>query len=67
MTEDNKTYVTMAPTWEYAVTIHLGVLDNPNASQESKDNAVKEILRCARALDQMQQEAKEQENDDSTS
>lgn len=40
------------PTWEYAAGIHIMVLENPDAEESVKEGARKEIIACARYLDQ---------------
>jgi len=44
----------MTPTWEWAVKVHLMALENPNADESVKQGAREEIIRLARAFDQVQ-------------
>jgi len=45
--------IDMTPTWAAAIKIYLYVLENPNAPPEARASARYEILRLARAFDQM--------------
>ena len=49
-----KTTIDMTPTWEWAVKVHLMALENPNADESVKQGARDEIIRLARAFDQVQ-------------
>ena len=44
----------MAPSWFYATQIHLMVIENPNASDEAKEESRNEIYRLAMAYDEVQ-------------
>jgi len=46
--------IDMTPTWEWAVKVHLMALENPNADESVKQGAREEIIRLARAFDQVQ-------------
>ena len=46
--------IDMTPTWEWAVKVHLMGLENPNADESVKQGARDEIIRLARAFDQVQ-------------
>jgi hypothetical protein len=46
--------IDMTPTWEWAVKVHLMALENPNADESVKQGARDEIIRLARAFDQVQ-------------
>jgi hypothetical protein len=46
-----------APTWDFAVQIHMMVLQNPDASQEAVDGAKAEIRRLAQIVDKLNAEA----------
>jgi hypothetical protein len=46
-----------APTWDFAVQIHMMVLQNPDASQEAIDGAKAEIRRLAQTVDKLNAEA----------
>ena len=46
--------IDMTPTWEWAVKIHIMALENPNADESVKQGARDEIIRLARAFDQVQ-------------
>jgi len=48
----------MTPTWEYAVKIYIAVLENDNASSESKHNARAELTYLAKMVDGLQAERK---------
>lgn len=50
------TTIDMTPTWEWAVSIHIMCLENPNADAEAKQGAREELLRLARAFDQVQEQ-----------
>lgn len=45
----------MTPTWESAVRIYLAVLDNKNASAESRQTAREEIVFLAKTMDKLQE------------
>lgn len=49
--------IDMTPTWEWAVKIHMMALENPNADESVKQGARDEIIRLARAFDEVQKEA----------
>ena len=53
--------IDMTPTWEWAVSIHIMCLENPNADAEAKQGAREELLRLARAFDQVQAERVQRE------
>jgi hypothetical protein len=46
--------IDMTPTWEWAVKVHMMALENPNADESVKQGAREEIIRLARAFDQVQ-------------
>ena len=46
--------IDMTPTWEWAVKVHMMALENPNADESVKQGARDEIIRLARAFDQVQ-------------
>jgi hypothetical protein len=48
--------VDLTPSWETAAQIYCAVLENPNASPEGRESARAEIVRLARAFDQMNAE-----------
>jgi len=48
------TTIDMTPTWEWAVKIHIMALENPDADESVKQGARDEIIRLARAFDQIQ-------------
>ena len=48
------TTIDMTPTWEWAVKIHIMALENPDADEDVKQGARDEIIRLARAYDQVQ-------------
>lgn len=48
------TKIDITPTWEWAVGIHIMCLENPDADAEAKQGAREELLRLARAYDQVQ-------------
>jgi len=50
-TKESAGVIDMTPTWEYAVQIHMMVLQNPKASRESVEGAKEEITRLARMVD----------------
>lgn len=50
------TRIDMTPTWEWAVKIHMMALENPNADESVKQGAREEIVRLARAFDEVQEE-----------
>lgn len=52
------TTIDMTPTWEWAVKIHLMALENPDADEGVKQGARDEIIRLARAFDDVQKEAR---------
>jgi len=47
--------IDMTPTWESAVRIYLAVLDNKNASAESRQTAREEIVFLAKTMDKLQE------------
>ena len=51
--------IDITPTWEYAVKIYIAVLENDNASAESKHNARAELTYLAKMVDRLQAERKE--------
>ena len=51
-----KTTIDMTPTWEWAVRIHLMALENPDTDESVKQGARDEIIRLARAFDQVQEQ-----------
>jgi len=51
--------IDITPTWEYAVKIYIAVLENDNASTESKHNARAELTYLAKMVDRLQAERKE--------
>lgn len=46
--------IDITPTWEWAVKVHMMALENPNADESVKQGARDEIIRLARAFDQVQ-------------
>lgn len=46
-------YEVIAPTWTYAVQVILGMLDNPDAPPDVRQNGQDELLRLARAMDEI--------------
>jgi hypothetical protein len=46
--------IDMTPTWETAASIYCMVLENPDADASAKENARDEIIRLARAFDDVQ-------------
>ena len=50
--------IDLTPTWEWAVKIHMMALENPNADESVKQGAREEIIRLARAFDEVQEEIK---------
>ena len=46
--------IDITPTWEWAVKVHLMALKNPDADESVKQGARDEIIRLARAFDQVQ-------------
>ncbi len=54
--------VPLVPTWAAAVSICIMCLDNPQGSEEGKQAARDELMRLARAMDDIQ--ASNRENDD---
>jgi len=50
--------IQLIPSWETAVEIYLGVIENPNASPEGRGAARDEIRRLARLFDQMTADGK---------
>lgn len=55
------TKIDMTPTWEWAVSIHMMCLENPSADAEAKQGARDEIMRLARAFDQVQADRRKAE------
>jgi hypothetical protein len=58
MTENDTQTIDMTPTWEWAVKIHLMALENTDADESVKQGARDEIIRLARAFDDVQKEAR---------
>jgi|TARA_R110000824_G_scaffold93876_1_gene226936 hypothetical protein len=52
-TPDAKETINITPSWEYAVSIYLLVLDNPDASASGRLTAKEEIMRLARMVDKI--------------
>ncbi len=52
--------IDITPTWETAVKIYIAVLENDNASAESKHNAKAELTYLAKMVDRLQAERKAQ-------
>ena len=52
--------IDITPTWETAVKIYIAVLENENASAESKHNARAELTYLAKVVDRLQAEKKEE-------
>lgn len=50
--------IDITPTWETAVKIYIAVLENENASAESKHNARAELTYLAKVVDRVQAEKK---------
>ena len=50
--------IDITPTWETAVKIYIAVLENDNASAESKHNARAELTYLAKMVDRLQAERK---------
>ena len=50
--------IDITPTWETAVKIYIAVLENDNASAESKNNARAELTYLAKVVDRLQAERK---------
>jgi len=50
--------IDITPTWETAVKIYIAVLENENASAESKHNARAELTYLAKVVDRVQAERK---------
>lgn len=46
----------LVPTWEAAVSICIMCLENPDASYEGRKGARDELMRLARAMDDIQRE-----------
>ena len=46
--------IDITPTWETAVKIYIAVLENENASAESKYNARAELTFLAKTVDRLQ-------------
>lgn len=44
------------PTWETAVQIYCSVLENKKAPESAKETARNEIIRLAKAFDELQKE-----------
>lgn len=55
--------VRLVPTWAAAVSICIMCLDNPKGSYEGKQAARDELMRLARAMDEINERNRE-ENDD---
>lgn len=55
--------IDITPTWETAVKIYIAVLENENASAESKHNARAELTYLAKVVDRVQAEKKEKSLD----
>jgi hypothetical protein len=55
MMSETKT-VSLIPTWEAAVSICIMCLENPDASYEGRNGARSELMRLARAMDNIQRE-----------
>lgn len=49
----------MTPTWESAVRIYMAVLENNNASAESRKTAREEIVFLAKTVDRLNRVKKE--------
>jgi hypothetical protein len=49
-----KKTIDITPTWEWVVKIAIMALENPDADAEAKQGAREELLRLARAFDQVQ-------------
>jgi|MDSZ01.2.fsa_nt_gb acyl-CoA hydrolase len=58
--------IDITPTWETAVKIYIAVLENENASAESKHNARAELTFLAKTVDRLQavKKAEAKHNDD---
>ena len=52
--------IDITPTWETAVKIYIAVLENENASAESKHNARADLTYLAKVVDRLQAEKKEE-------
>tara|TARA_B100000212_G_C26934347_1_gene347435 strand:+ start:42 stop:227 length:186 start_codon:yes stop_codon:yes gene_type:complete len=50
--------IDITPTWETAVKMYIAVLENENASAESKHNARAELTYLAKVVDRVQAERK---------
>lgn len=48
--------VSLVPTWEAAVSICIMCLENPDARYEGRKAARDELMRLARAMDDIQRE-----------
>ena len=52
--------IDMTPTWESAVRIYMAVLENNNASAESRKTAREEIVFLAKTVDRLNRVKKEE-------
>ena len=52
-TPDARETIDITPSWEYAASIYLLVLDNPDASASGRQTAKEEIMRLARMVDKI--------------
>jgi hypothetical protein len=57
MTQSPET-IDLTPNWEFSVSIYIAVLENPEASAESRRAATDELLRLARVVDNLNTEQK---------
>ena len=55
--------VRLVPTWAAAVSICIMCLDNPKGSEEGKQAARDELMRLARAMDDINERNRENDND----
>ena len=55
--------VPLVPTWGAAMSICIMCLDNPNASIEGREAARAEIMRLARAMDEINERNRENDHE----
>lgn len=54
----SKQFIKMeTPSWRFAVTIYIAVLENPDAPESTKESVRKELLRLATFADQAKADA----------
>ena len=51
--------IDITPTWEATVQICIAVLENENAGYEAKQNAIFELKRLAKIVDDQNERAKQ--------